>query len=478
MLAYGSFPRWVSFSVALVAATTGLADAARACTPGRDPDGVVFPISATTDGRRFTDAAGRPFLLHGDTAWSLIGDLTREDADLYLRDRRARGFNTLLVNLIEHRFSRNAPANAYGDPPFPDAPFGALGDAYFDHARWILDRACDLGFLVLLTPAYAGAGGGPEGWYAEMAASRPLQLVEYGRRLGERFGDLRNIVWVHGGDYDAPDKSLSRSVVQGLTAAGDTNAHAYHGAPESRPAELLAGEAWISLDTVYTYGDVASAALTEWRANRGTPFILFESAYENEHGADGRRVRMQAWQAMLSGAAGHVYGNNPIWHFDGPTLHPAPSGWKDQLGSRGARSMTALRSILEDHEWWRLEPWPGFLAAPETGQWWPLETWIGLLDWERDPDPSRPIAAIADDGSFALVYVPRARSVLLNLAAFSAEGAIAQWRDPTTGAMIDARRSLLTAAPVEVSPPSRNGGGDEDWILVLRALGSPQDSSP
>ena len=48
------------------------------------------------------------------------------------------------------------------------------------------------------------------------------------------------------------------------------------------------------------------------------PFFLIESAYENEHGAGELRVRIQAYQALLSGASGHIYGNNPVWHFDGP----------------------------------------------------------------------------------------------------------------------------------------------------------------
>ena len=60
--------------------------------------------------------AGRSWL--GNAAWSLIAQLTREEVDLYLDDRRARDFNTILVSLIEAKFATNAPANAYGEPPF------------------------------------------------------------------------------------------------------------------------------------------------------------------------------------------------------------------------------------------------------------------------------------------------------------------------------------------------------------------------
>jgi hypothetical protein len=70
------------------------------------------------------------------------------------------------------------------------------------------------------------------------------------------------------------------------------------------------------------------------------PFFLIESAYENEHDATSQRLRTQAYHAVLSGAADQVFGNNPIWHFDGPGLFPLQVTWRDALGSRGAQSMT------------------------------------------------------------------------------------------------------------------------------------------
>jgi Protein of unknown function (DUF4038) len=86
----------------------------------------AFPLRVEAGKRYLVDAVGKPFLIHGDTAWSLIADLTREDVERYLADRRDRGFNTLLVNLIETRFARNAPANAYGELPFQGQPFEAV----------------------------------------------------------------------------------------------------------------------------------------------------------------------------------------------------------------------------------------------------------------------------------------------------------------------------------------------------------------
>src|SRR5690606_7623599 len=121
-------------------------------------------------------------------------DLTEDEAFLYLQDRKARGFNTILVSLIEHRFSRNAPANAYGERPFAaGADFVRPNEAYFAHADRVLGKACDLGFLVLLTPSYLGFDGGDEGWYAEMAAAGSRDLEAYGRFIGERYRQFDNI---------------------------------------------------------------------------------------------------------------------------------------------------------------------------------------------------------------------------------------------------------------------------------------------
>ena len=59
--------------------------------------------------------------------------------------------------------------------------------------------------------------------------------------------------------------------------------------------------------------------------------MLIETIYESEHDATPDQIRRQAWQAMLSGAAGQFFGNNPIWHFDGPTLYPFTGDWKQAL---------------------------------------------------------------------------------------------------------------------------------------------------
>ena len=97
--------------------------------------------------------------------------------EFYLNDRGARGFNAMLVELIEHRYSTNSPANAYGQAPFlTSGDYTTPNEEYVAHADWVLHRAADKGFLVLLTPSYTGFGGGAAGWYEEMKADGSARL--------------------------------------------------------------------------------------------------------------------------------------------------------------------------------------------------------------------------------------------------------------------------------------------------------------
>ena len=67
----------------------------------------------------------------------------------------------------------NAPANAYGQEPFlAPGDYDTPNEAYFRHADWVLRRAADKGFLVLLAPSYLG-GHGPQAHRSAKHSSDP-----------------------------------------------------------------------------------------------------------------------------------------------------------------------------------------------------------------------------------------------------------------------------------------------------------------
>ena len=154
----------------------------------------------------------------GDTAWSLIAELKRKEVNRYLADRKRRGFNTLLVNLLEHRFASKAPSNAYGDPPFTSpGDYATPNKAYFGYADWVLNRAAKEGFLVLLAPSYVGARDTDDGWWQEMASNSTTKMRAFGRYLGRCYAHLDNIVWVNGGDDNPPKPGLVDALAAGIS---------------------------------------------------------------------------------------------------------------------------------------------------------------------------------------------------------------------------------------------------------------------
>lgn len=97
----------------------------------------VFPLKVSADQRYLVDLNKNPFLLIGDSPWSLIVEPTPAQAERYLDDRKAKGFNALLVNLLEHKFSTQPPKLRDGTPPFTTP--GNFGTGAND---WLLILDC------------------------------------------------------------------------------------------------------------------------------------------------------------------------------------------------------------------------------------------------------------------------------------------------------------------------------------------------
>ena len=453
--------RAVGAGLAAVVGACGAPGNAPAQAVASPPDGpAAFPLKRASGKRYLVDSADRPFFLHGDTAWSMIAELRREEVDLYLRDRAARGFNATLVSVIEKYHARRAPRNAYGEAPFESGDkvdFATPREAYFAHVDWCVRRANELGMLVLLTPAYLGAEGTMGGFYQEMIAAGARRMRAYGQYLGRRYAQDHNILWVLGGDYSPPEKLLVRALAEGITEGGSDGLKTAHCRAWTSALEQWAGEPWLNVDNVYTYGSLADTARKEYARPERMPFFLLESTYENEgNAATARRVRQQAYEALLSGAFGHVFGSSPMWHFSGPgtngVVHP---DWRRTLDSAGAHDMMRVRDLFKAIEWWRLAPDLDrrFLRDPGEGQ-------------------DKPSGALADNGAFGLIYFPKPARVHIDLARLSSPRATARWIDPATGrteaAEIGARENDGGHA---FSPPAVHEGDGGDWILSLQAAG-------
>lgn len=287
-----------------------------------------------------------------------------------------------------------------------------------------------------------------------MLANTPSTLREYGRYLGRRYAGFSNIVWVHAGDFNPPDKDRVRAIALGIRELDRTALHTAHGAPETSVMDYWRGEPWLQVNNVYTYKPVHAASREQHVRPERTPFFLIESAYENEHGATELRARAQAYHALLCGAAGQVYGNNPIWHFDGPGLHPAPMSWQQALDSRGALSMTHVRRLFEMLPWWSLEPdIAGVLVTGGIGS-----------------GQERAGAAYVPDKSVAIVYLPTVRKVRVDLHQFAGRTVRARWYDPANGRFVEIAGSPFAGEGSHLfQPDTLNSAGLGDWVLLLES---------
>lgn len=417
-----------------------------------------FPLRISSNRRFLVDNADRPFLIRGDAAWSLIAQLTREEVELYLEDRRRKGFNLLLVNLIEHHFADSPPKNAYGDGPFlGNNDYTRPNEAYFSHADWILKRAREQGFAVLLCPSYLGYQGNHEGWYAVMKRNGETALAQYGRFVGERYHDYANIIWLEGGDFTPPAEGLALvdAIARAIRRAAPRQLQAAHWAPETSAADVP--KEWLDINTTYTYGPVYLKSLEDYARRDGRPHFLVESAYEDERNSTPRSLRGQAYYALLTGAAGEIFGQRRIWKFQKGTIvqRLADRWWQSSLdtdGTRGAEHARALFAVL---------PWTDLV--PDTGN--------RILVEGRGTHGGDhfALAAATSDGRLAIAYVPSRRSLAIDAAALALP-ARARWYDPTSGAFKNAlAKPIETPGLVNLSTPGANHAGDDDWVLVIDA---------
>jgi len=421
-----------------------------------------FPLRVSDDRGHLVDARGDPFLVVGDTAWSLIADLDERDVVRYLDDRAQRDFNAVIVNLIEHKFSAHPPNTRSGVAPFVrPGDFARPNAAYFELAHAVIEKARARGISVWLCPAYLGWKGGEEGFFQEIQAAGPDALRSYGRFVGERFRDLPNIVWMIGGDFSPPDTSRWTGVAlaEGLRDGGARQLMTAHGG-QTTGLDAFGEQPWLDVDTVYSYApDLRSELLAASARVPARPLVLIETTYEGEHGSHPEQIRQQAWWAMLCGACGQFFGNNPIWHFDGPTLFPFQGTWQEALDSPGARDMARLGKILARRPWHRLVPDRKATIAASVA---------------RGETPAVRIAAArSSDGRLALAYVPsdgkEPRDLAVNLEGFSGP-VTASWVNPAMdSAPIAQELPPRSGSSQHLRTPGDNGTGANDWLLVLTA---------
>jgi hypothetical protein len=369
--------------------------------------------------------------------------VTKEEAELYLKNRSQKGFNTILVNLIEHWFTEDPPRNIYGEEPFETpSDFARPNRKYFEHVDWVVNKALENGIQLLIAPMYLGYPGTDEGWFKEILAASLGECLEYGQYLGKRYNRFDNILWSIGADRNPTHPGLLERmdmIALGIKEHDKRHLMTAQGEPESSSIDEFSRGGWVDFNAVYSYSIVHQKLLSEYNRKPVKPVFLVESSYEGEHNSSEVQIRRQAYWSVLCGGFGHVFGNFPV--------DVSAKGWQSALGSPGSFSMTNWGKLFRSRSWNEMIPDQKHTVVTEG-----LGEFRGL-DYLA--------AGISSDNGTMIAYVPTARPIRIETRMMGGSKLNTWWFNPATGKAISGD-DFSTKEPIELSPPKEG-----DWVLVL-----------
>ena len=310
-------------------------------------------------GRNLIHADGTARLLCADTAWALPWRATPEQAEIYARDRSAKGFNAALLMTVQPDMKATGPRSRTEDlgfdVGFEDLPQGTLrqlNPAYFQTFDKLVATLVKHGIAPVYQPVFHGYG-----WKGRSVAgtvASPEDYARYCKYLVARYG-ARPAIWLVGGDNPA----TMPSIVEQLDRAGNTVEEwdAYqqptgiHYAPHSLN-RTHQDKAWLDFQWCQTghNGDhVPERVADMWRNTPQKAVANGEPTYENI-GRTGRGAGWwqghEAWMNLTAGGTmGLVYGAGSLWQWRLHAQEPdhadwctAPNaGWREALDFEGSR---------------------------------------------------------------------------------------------------------------------------------------------
>ena len=380
------------------------------------------PLRVSPDHRGFVDAAGKPFFWLGDTAWALPVVLNPADADLYLRNRGAKGFTVVQCVLAWSGGTgdnKNTPhPNHAGERPWLNDNPATPNDAFFRHVDYLVDTANREGIVLAMLPSWSN--------FVDNGLLNNGNARAYGRWLGARYRSRPNIIWVIGGDIESKrDGTPYLELAAGLKETDGTHLVTYHN--QAWSSDQKGADPWLDFNMSQAWGRYYIPAMVahDYILKPPKPTVMGEVAYEDGPQYPNKpinplAIRKQAWWTYLSGG-GHTYGNNSVWGF-GKYYDPGTSpDWKKALDSQGAFHVGKARTILASRSWWTLVPDQKIV---------PNEA-VSDNIWKYG---SGVVAARLGDGSGALVYLPDPKAINVDLGRIAAKGALrASWINPITG---------------------------------------------
>jgi hypothetical protein len=323
---------------------------------------------------------------------------------------------------------------------------------------WIVKRAEEKGLVIAMLPCWAR-------WVNNEPVINISNASAYGKLLGARYKDQKNIVWVLGGDR-YPDQPEVRPVWRALAAGlkegekGGTQPHlmTFHAMGGVSSSKWFHSDAWLDFNMIQTFSTpqhIVRLVSDDTRLIPAKPTVLAEGAYEGggynfPGGITAYVARYQGYWSLFAGGMGYTYGTSQIWRM---------GDWKPQLSLTGGKTMEWMRALMDSRPLVTLVGDQGELLAPVN-------------------DGTRTTLALrCTAGKCAMVYITDGHEINVNCSKIGAVNLKAWWYNPRTGVPAEIG-TIAGTGQKSFKPPT--SGSDNDWILVLdnAAISFPPPGTP
>ncbi|MCJ7446195.1 MAG: glycoside hydrolase family 140 protein [Bacteroidales bacterium] len=440
--------------------------------------GEITPRLIVSENRRFlATETGDPFFWLGDTGWLLPSKLNREEAEVYLEDRRQKGFNVIQVSvlhnirsavnfygdtaLIGHQIDkpRTTPGNSYKDPEQYD---------YWDHLDYIVDIAGSKGIYIGIVMLW-GSG-------VRSGLVTADQAKKYGEWIASRYKNRTNVIWINGGDVRGDDStSVWNALGTAVRRVSPDQLITYHPFGRTQSSKWFHNESWLDFN-MFQSGhrrydqDTSGLAYGEdnWRYAADDYFkIPVKPTLDGEPSYEGipqglhdttqpywtdMEVRRYAYWSVFAGCCGFTYGDNAVMQFykpdDSRPAYGAKEYWDVAINAPGASQMRYLKQLMLSKPYFERVPANDLLAEKQGEKYDYLAVTRGV--------------------DYVFVYTWNGSNISLDLQKMPGSEYKTSWFDPRTGSYT-LFGTYKNKGVLIFDPPGEKETGN-DWVLILEKI--------
>jgi hypothetical protein len=456
--------------------------------------------------RYFTHQDGAPFVWLADTDWTIAQRLKWDDVEYLMQKRKSQGFTVLQIVALDPEQDKDM-RNPAGEKALLNDHLSTPNEKYFEYLDWIIDKAEEYGFYILLLPVWGELVVG-HNWMGEFSEKVVTEenSYEYGRWIGNRYKDRTNIIWCLGGDrqpihlgvnYKGVWRKMAEGIAKGVLnkdltynvkdSAWEELLLTYHACHEAETGECSTmsywndDEAWISFITIQSGHGITpkNYELVKKEYDRENPMPVFdgEPAYEQMPttwpiGSDfheGWMVRKRAYWSLFAGSFGHTYGHPSVcWMVSDKEKDSFRRySWFEALDQEGAWQMKILRDFLESRDLSQSIPFQEILVGQSKKS-------EDILDEHNQ-------ACIDREGKFSYIYFPSGGKETIDLSYLKGQDLQMWWFNPRDGQCYSQSNEVIEEAInfseldqyekgtlLTIETPTN--GRDQDWVCVIEPI--------